>query len=88
MIRAVGANRANDRISFVREGIDSLPVTNRTPIADDFYRDQQFQAFSVSGRYTKHTGFACALTNDSSKCCCPVTPVRTFGGQARAIQVA
>jgi hypothetical protein len=63
MIRAVGANRANERISLVREGIDSLPVTNRTPIAADFYRDQESEPAAIPGRYSKHTGFACALTN-------------------------
>jgi hypothetical protein len=31
MIRAVGANNAKDKMSFVREDIDSLLVTNRTP---------------------------------------------------------
>jgi hypothetical protein len=37
MISAAGANNANDKVSFVREDIDSLLVTNRTPHAADFY---------------------------------------------------
>jgi hypothetical protein len=37
MISAAGANNANERVSLVREDMDSLVVTNRTPLAADFY---------------------------------------------------
>jgi hypothetical protein len=63
MIRAVGANNANDRISFVRDDIDNLLVTNRTPRAADFYTDQGSRTCGVPLGYSQTYRFWCTLNN-------------------------
>jgi hypothetical protein len=61
MIRAVGANNANDRINFVREDIDSLLVTNRTPRPADFHTGQES---GIPLGYSQTYWFCRILNND------------------------
>jgi hypothetical protein len=88
MIRAVGANRANDRASFVREGIDILLVTNRTPHAADVYTDQESEPAAFPEGTPKHTGFLRTLNNDFFEIIPPwLTPQSPAGRQAHVIYV-
>jgi hypothetical protein len=65
MIRAVGANRAKERASFVREGIDSLVVNNQLHLQPISTQTKNQNLHSVPGAYSKHTWFSCVVYNDS-----------------------
>ena len=88
IIRAVGAKSANERISFVREGNDSLLVTNRTPTCSRFLHRPRIQSCSVSGRYPQTYWFLSRPEQRfHRKLCDLVNPTVRSGREANVTRV-